>query len=135
MRLDHERLAALEEEFKDKEDGLEMPDFIWLLQCAIAHPPQEKYELVNGLIKLFNDIDINGDENVEWSEFTQYIIDAVITSNNDGAADKKDPDEEDAELFLDDQASENGKCKKQKLWFFIDEFRGQCIAQNLESLC
>lgn len=98
MRLDHERLAALEEEFKDKEDGLEMPDFIWLLQCAIAHPPEEKYELVSGLIKLFNDIDINGDENVEWSEFTQYIIDAVITSNEEGENSKKKSPEQEEEF-------------------------------------
>lgn len=83
MRLDHERLAALEQEFKDKEDGLELPEFIWLLQCAMVHPSEEKYELVNGLIKLFNDIDINGDQNVEWSEFTQYIIDAVVAQKTE----------------------------------------------------
>ena len=70
MRLDHDRLAALESEFSKAADGLELPHFIWLLQCAIPHPPEEKYELVNGLIKLFNDIDINGDGGVEWSEFT-----------------------------------------------------------------
>jgi hypothetical protein len=33
---------------------------------------------VYGLNKLFAEIDINGDEHMEWSEFTQYIIDAVI---------------------------------------------------------
>lgn len=52
------------------------------MQCAITHPPSEKYELVKGLIGLFNDIDINGDAQIEWSEFTQYIIDAVITQND-----------------------------------------------------
>ena len=31
-----------------------------------------------GLAKLFSDIDINGDEHMEWSEFTQYIIDSVL---------------------------------------------------------
>ena len=35
-------------------------------------------DLVYGLAKLFNDIDINGDEHMEWSEFTQYIIDSVL---------------------------------------------------------
>ena len=83
MRLDHDRLAALESEFSKAADGLELAHFIWLLQCAIPHPPEEKYELVNGLIKLFNDIDINGDGGVEWSEFTQYIIDAVLSHQNE----------------------------------------------------
>lgn len=90
MRLDHERLAALESEFKKSEEGLELPNFIWLLQCAIAHPNNEKFELIRGLIKLFNDIDINGDENVEWSEFTQYIIDAVVTRTEDTQNPKKE---------------------------------------------
>lgn len=79
MQLDHERLAALEDEFKEQEDGITLPKFIWLMQCAISHPPNEKYDLVRGLIGLFNDIDINGDRHIEWSEFTQYIIDAVVT--------------------------------------------------------
>jgi hypothetical protein len=57
-----------------------MHEFIWLMKCAIVHKEDslEKYELVNGLIKLFQDIDINDDKQMEWSEFTQYIIDAVI---------------------------------------------------------
>ena len=72
-------MSALETEFKaDQNSGLDLPNFVWLLKCAITHPPEEKYELVNGLIKLFNDIDINGDKQIEWHEFTQYIIDAVI---------------------------------------------------------
>lgn len=78
MMLDNEKLAALEEEFNEHPNGIELPNFIWLMKCAISHPPDEKYELVNGLIKLFQDIDINGDGHMEWAEFTQYIIDAVI---------------------------------------------------------
>lgn len=81
MKLDQERLAALEDEFRTKSEGIDLPKFIWLMQCAITHPPTDKYELVKGLIALFNDIDINGDGNIEWSEFTQYIIDAVITQD------------------------------------------------------
>jgi hypothetical protein len=46
----------------------------------------ETYELIYGCYKLFNEVDINGDGNMEWGEFMQYIIDAVtsntITSDN-----------------------------------------------------
>jgi len=38
----------------------------------------EKLDLVHGLCKLFSEIDINGDKKMEWREFTQYVIDAVM---------------------------------------------------------
>lgn len=104
MRLDHERLAALETEFSKIEEGLELPHFIWLLQCAIPHPPNEKIELVNGLTKLFYDIDINGDQRIEWSEFTQYIVDAVLSQQEEQAQikeqDKKQLEEDTDDLEL-----------------------------------
>ena len=52
MMLDNEKLAALEEEFNEHPNGIELPNFIWLMKCAIIHQPEDKYELVNGLIKL-----------------------------------------------------------------------------------
>ena len=55
-----------------------MPNYIYLMKSAISAPAKDKYELVNGLINLFEDIDINGDRHMEWKEFTQYIIDTVI---------------------------------------------------------
>ncbi len=82
MLLDKEKLAALEEEFKEQPDGIEMPNYIYLMKSAISAPAKDKYELVNGLINLFEDIDINGDRHMEWKEFTQYIIDTVIGQQN-----------------------------------------------------
>ena len=86
MLLDNERLAALEDEFNEHPEGIMINDFIKLMESAINYPSEEKVDLVYGLIKLFNDIDINGDEHMEWSEFTQYIIDSVI---EDSSQDKK----------------------------------------------
>jgi hypothetical protein len=37
--------------------------------------------LLYGIFKLFSEIDINGDQQMEWSEFMQYMIDAVGTSS------------------------------------------------------
>jgi hypothetical protein len=86
MLLDNERLAALEEEFNEHAHGIKLVDFIQLMESAITYPAEEKIDLIYGLMKLFNDIDINGDKHMEWSEFTQYIIDSVI---EDGGNDKK----------------------------------------------
>ena len=41
----------------------------------------DKLDLIHGLCKLFSEIDINGDKKMEWREFTQYIIDAVMQDN------------------------------------------------------
>ena len=53
------------------------------VQCS----EEEKYELIHGALKLFAEVDINGDHHMEWDEFMQYIIDAVmetsISNNND----------------------------------------------------
>ena len=61
MKLDNERLAQLEEEYNDYPNGIELLNFINLMKSAIEHPSEDKYELAVGLIKLFNEIDINGD--------------------------------------------------------------------------
>ena len=49
---------------------------------------EEKYELVHGALKLFSEIDINGDAHMEWSEFMQYIIDAVLENSVSSGADE-----------------------------------------------
>ncbi|OMJ82114.1 hypothetical protein SteCoe_17280 [Stentor coeruleus] len=90
MMLDKEKLEALEEEFNDHPDGIELHNFIWLMKCAMAVAPEEKAELVLGLYYLFQEIDINGDEHMEWSEFTQYIIDAVMGQQNKEKSEEKE---------------------------------------------
>ena len=53
MLLDNEKLAALEEEFNEHADGIELANYIWLMKSAINAPDKDLYELVNGLINLF----------------------------------------------------------------------------------
>jgi Ca2+-binding EF-hand superfamily protein len=51
----------------------------------INYMPRESddqtYELLYGCIKMFSEVDINGDGMMEWSEFVQYIIDAVSANS------------------------------------------------------
>jgi hypothetical protein len=105
MLLDSERLAALEDEFNEYPKGIKLITFIWLMECAIHYPPEEKVDLVCGLVKLFNDIDINGDKHMEWSEFTQYIIDTVLADKGGGQAQlSNDTKHEQTENDILDQA-------------------------------
>lgn len=42
------------------------------------YDPEEECDLIHGLCKLFAEIDVNGDKKLQWSEFTQYVIDAMM---------------------------------------------------------
>lgn len=76
--IDKNKLALIEKEFKDHPRGLKLSSFIWYIQTILNFDMEDQYELIEGLIKLFKDIDINGDGDLQWSEFNQYIIDEVM---------------------------------------------------------
>ena len=78
MLLDNEKLSTLEKVFTKYEDGLSISKFISLIISSIYHPPEERIDLVYGLVRLFKDIDINGDGTMEWGEFTQYLIESMV---------------------------------------------------------
>ena len=46
--------------------------------CVLEFKEEEKFEIVQGLTQLFQEVDINDDKHMEWKEFTQYIIDSVM---------------------------------------------------------
>ena len=76
MKLDRDEVKAMRDEFDEFfPTGIELPNFLWLMKCAIDVPPEEQGELVLGSYQLFHEIDINGDEHME-AEFTPDIIDA-----------------------------------------------------------
>ena len=79
--MSKERLADLENTWEEYESGLSITEFVQLmLNNMNLQSDDEKYELVYGSYKLFMEVDINGDGQMEWSEFMQYIIDAVSGS-------------------------------------------------------
>ena len=53
------------------EDGLNHEEFCQLMLRRIrTKNDDEKYELIYGSFKLFQEIDINGDGGMAWDEFT-----------------------------------------------------------------
>ena len=75
MRLSKDRLRRLNKVWEENEEGLNLAEFIKLMILEVPSVKQEKLEMINGLIRLFKQVDINGDQQMEWSEFVQYIID------------------------------------------------------------
>lgn len=68
----------IEREFKEHPRGLKLSAFVWFFQTVLNFDMADQLELIEGLLKLFTDIDINGDGDLQWSEFNQYIVDEVL---------------------------------------------------------
>ncbi len=55
--------------------------------------PKDNDDLINlvyGLYKLFQEIDFNGDQQMQWEEFTQFIIDSVMGENDSKSVEDDD---------------------------------------------
>ena len=80
MLLDLNKINKLSSIFQDYKDGIEKSIFInrmrTELPCNLADPMDEA-NLVYGLYKFFKEVDFNGDNQMQWNEFTQFIIDKV----------------------------------------------------------
>ena len=80
MLIDLKKINKIEETFKSTPNGLNITTFIKVLNSQLTTNPNDPYDEINmiyGLYKLFNEIDLNADKHMQWSEFTQFIIDRV----------------------------------------------------------
>ena len=75
--LDNEKMPSLEKAFNRITNGIPVQRFVELVECAIVAEKTDRVDIIRGLIRLFEDIDINGDGNMEWSEFTQYVVECA----------------------------------------------------------
>lgn len=73
-------MEILEANFLDYPRGIPFDQFMKLMRRVISVDKVKILEFYLGLKKLFEDIDINNDKYLEWSEFTQYMIDIVVAT-------------------------------------------------------
>ena len=80
MLLDLNKINKLSKIFQEYKDGIEKLIFINRMKselpCNLTDPMDET-NLVYGLYKFFKEVDFNGDNQMQWNEFTQFIIDKV----------------------------------------------------------
>ena len=60
MRLSKDRLRRLNKVWEENSDGLNLAEFIKLMILEVPSVKQEKLEMINGLIRLFKQVDIDG---------------------------------------------------------------------------
>jgi len=74
--LPRKNLSIIEKQFP-KEEGLCLEDFVKTLLVHLEYnkdDPEKRLQITLNLIELFKEIDVNGDETMEWEEFSNYII-------------------------------------------------------------
>lgn len=71
--LNYRKLQKIKADFKQQDESLSLQDFI---KVMLHHLPEtrDRVGLVKNLIELFRQIDVNGDEQLDWDEFTGHII-------------------------------------------------------------
>ena len=94
MLLDLNKINKLADFYKDYPDGIEKTLFIEKMKKELPcnlNDPMDETNLVYGLYKFFCEIDFNGDGQMQWEEFTQFIIDTV-EGDNDAKVDENEDD-------------------------------------------
>ena len=94
MLLDLNKINKLSEIFKEYEEGIEKVIFINKMKAELPcnlTDPMDETNLVYGLYKFFKEVDFNGDNQMQWEEFTQFIIDTV---EGDGEAKINEKDDD-----------------------------------------
>ena len=93
MMINYKRLSTLGHQFRAYPEGIEKIKFSTLLTNLLKKdkmPINELTDLIYGIYKFFSEIDFNGDNNMEWAEFTQFIIDKVEGENNNIEREQED---------------------------------------------
>ena len=62
MKLGKGRLKRLQKVWQEADNGLELTEFVRLMLREVPIKDDERLELIHGLIKLFHQVDINGDQ-------------------------------------------------------------------------
>lgn len=78
LKLPLSHLKFLRSDFESDEDGLSLDDF---LLAMVEHTKfdnvEEIIQILPSMIDFFKDVDINGDGQMDWGEFTQSIIASI----------------------------------------------------------
>jgi hypothetical protein len=99
LNFDPITIKIIKKHFKERLGSLKEIEFISILKNHLLswHPdlPNREGVLIKLLHRLFSEIDLNDNENMEWSEFTNYIIHNSNSMNNKD----DEPDSSDLRMY------------------------------------
>ena len=101
MLLDLNKINKLHDYYSSYPDGIDRDIFVKIMEKELPNnltDPTDQTNLVYGLYKFFCEIDFNGDGQMQWEEFTQFIIDTV-EGDNDAKIDESEDDNVNTQIF------------------------------------
>lgn len=89
MKMNPLALTAIRKEFYAREDSIDLQTFIYIIQKHLmggaSHhykfETKEQREFGTNMYELFKDIDVNGDGDLEWQEFTSFVVEKANIIN------------------------------------------------------
>ena len=82
MQLDKAAMSSIRSSFQHHPDGLQLYAFV-LIAMTYMRSCVGSREDIAALIEMFRDIDVNGDEVMEWEEFTSHLVQLASTYGED----------------------------------------------------
>ena len=82
MQLDKTAMGSIRTSFSHHPAGLDLYTFVLMAQTYMRSCVGSR-EDVAALIEMFRDIDVNGDEVMEWEEFTSHLVQLASTYGED----------------------------------------------------
>lgn len=90
MKMNPEALTNIRKEFFARRDSVTLHEFIYIIHKHLMSKPsetdlaietQDQKEFVINMYELFKDIDVNGDGQLEWQEFTSFTVEKANLLN------------------------------------------------------
>lgn len=67
MSLNNSCIDHIKREFRYNDNRLDLNKFLWLMRQALDEPEQESHLICYELVKLFEEIDIDNSNTIEWA--------------------------------------------------------------------
>lgn len=90
MKMNPEALTNIRKEFFARMDSVTLDEFIYIIQKHLVNrkgddsfvmETPEQREFGTNMYELFKDIDVNGDGQLEWQEFTSFTVEKANLLN------------------------------------------------------
>ena len=90
MKMNPDALTLIRKEFFAREDSVTLDQFIYIIQKHLVNrsgdnsfvmETPEQREFGTNMYELFKDIDVNGDGQLEWQEFTSFTVEKANLLN------------------------------------------------------
>lgn len=121
LNFDPFTINVLKSEFIERDGEININDFIMIIKDHLIHwqldISNRDRKLIRCLYLLFNDIDLNGNQQMDWDEFTNYIIEkaAVLNTMKNKNEEIKNYHQTDMRLWFKQKPSDSHKDMKDYL--------------------